>query len=147
VSLSNLPADDWPRVKNAFVAKIGALGSVTLLARIGSPLTQRLDEADSATHRHVPVPLSLLFNLDEVGSQYFHVVRGALLPNGAIDRCSHCRDRRLRRRGGGREVDDEDDVEDEEDGAPPTPPVVSVAAASATRQRLPQHPPRTPTAG
>jgi hypothetical protein len=63
--------------------------------------------------------------------------RETLLPDGVIDRCSHCRDRRLRRRGGGREVDDEDEEEGgDKDGALPTPPVASALAASATLTRL-----------
>jgi hypothetical protein len=72
-SLPNLPANDWLRAKSAFVAQIGALGSVTLLARTDPPLPQR----------PVHVPPAMMFNLDEVNGQYFHVVCGALLPDDA----------------------------------------------------------------
>jgi hypothetical protein len=90
VSLSSLPADDWLRAKSTFVAEIGALGSVTLLARIGYPLLpKRLGELDPPTHGPVQVPLASLFNLVEV-----------LFPDDAVDRCSHCRDLRRRRRRG-----------------------------------------------
>jgi hypothetical protein len=85
------------------------------------------------------VPLASLFNHVEVDGQYFHVVREALLPNGAIDRYSHCRDRRRRR-----EEDGEDEEVDEKDGAPPTPPVAFAAAASATLAAAPLRGPRRP---
>jgi hypothetical protein len=125
--LSELSADDWLRAEPKFVTSINALGSVTLFARIDPPLPKRAGEPDPPTHRPIDVPLASLFNLVEVDEQYFHVVRGALLPCGAIDRCSDCRDRRRRRRDSSRGADEvhdmSDDAEenDEEDRAPPAP--------------------------
>jgi hypothetical protein len=74
--------------------QIGTVGSVTLLARTDPQLPERLGEPGPPAHRSVHVPLVSLFNLVEVDGQYFHVVRMALLPDVAIDRYSHCRDRR-----------------------------------------------------
>jgi hypothetical protein len=108
-----------------------------LLARIDPPPPQRPGEPEPLTHRQIHLPLASLFNLVEVDGEFFHVVREALLPDGAIDRCGRCRDRRRRCRGSGNgREDDEDERDDEdddaEDGVPSAPPLASAAAASAT---------------
>jgi hypothetical protein len=56
--------------EEAFVADIGALGSVTLLARIGPPLPKRLGKPDPPAHRSVHVPLASLLNHVPLASSF-----------------------------------------------------------------------------